>query len=90
MPSLVVENFKGGLDARHLPETTLPGSLLKLENGAINEGGEIEKLRAWVNTYSIPSGTYGMATIDEQIYVFGQAASAPSGFPQQLKYQQQV
>jgi hypothetical protein len=42
-----VENFANGLDLRRSPDTAPPGSLRVLRNAFINEGGEIEKAKAF-------------------------------------------
>ncbi len=48
MAYYIVENFTGGLDLRRSIETAPPGTLRKLLNCFINEGGEIEKRKAFV------------------------------------------
>lgn len=47
MPYYLVENFANGLDLRRSIETAPPGSLRVLSNAFINEGGEIEKRKAF-------------------------------------------
>jgi len=86
MPSVIVENFRQGLDARNLPHTTLPGSLLVAENCVINQGGEIEKTKSWKQHRNLPAGTFGLATIGTQEYVFG-SDPEPAGMPQKVNYQ---
>ncbi|MDG3089227.1 hypothetical protein P7F88_25525 [Vibrio hannami] len=48
MPYYVVSNFASGRDLRRSTETTPSGSLFVLRNAFINEGGQIEKRKAWV------------------------------------------
>lgn len=48
MPYFVISNFSNGVDKRRSPETTASGSLRVLRNAFINEGGEIEKRKAFV------------------------------------------
>lgn len=48
MPYFLVENFANGLDLRRSIETAPPGSLRLLSNCFVNEGGEIEKRKAFV------------------------------------------
>lgn len=48
MPHFVISNFASGMDKRRSPETAASGSLRKLRNAFINEGGEIEKRKAFV------------------------------------------
>lgn len=47
MAYLVIENFANGLDLRKSRTTAPPGSLRVLRNAFINEGGEIEKRKAF-------------------------------------------
>ena len=47
MAYLIIENFANGLDLRKSPETAPVGSLRVLKNAFINEGGEIEKRKAF-------------------------------------------
>lgn len=48
MPSFVIENFSNGLDRRRSKDTAPPGSLRTLRNGFVNEGGEVQKRKAFV------------------------------------------
>jgi hypothetical protein len=48
MAQFVIENFANGLDLRRSHDTAPPGSLRTLNNAFINEGGEIEKRKAFV------------------------------------------
>lgn len=48
MPQYLVENFASGLDLRRSIETAPPGTVRLLRNAFINEGGEIEKRKAFV------------------------------------------
>jgi len=48
MPYFVISNFSSGRDLRRSSETAPSGSLRVLRNAFINEGGEIEKRKAWV------------------------------------------
>lgn len=53
MPYFVVSNFSNGVDLRRSPETAASGSLRVLRNAFINEGGEIEKRKAFVQQEAI-------------------------------------
>lgn len=60
MPYYLVENFNNGLDLRKSPEVAPPGSLRVLRNAFVNEGGEIEKRKAF---YKEPTLTaYGQTS----------------------------
>jgi hypothetical protein len=86
MPYLAIENFKGGLDKRRMELTSEVGSLQTLKNAHINRGGEIEKALAFVESHTLPAGTFGFAVVRQQLYVFGSAA-APVGLPVDVTYQ---
>lgn len=64
-----------------MPETTAGGVLVKALNGHITSGGEFEKRAAFVSTYTLPPGTFGLWYNSIGIYVFGSdtAPSLPSG-----------
>lgn len=48
MSYYLIDNFASGLDLRRSVEVAPPGSLRRLENAFINEGGEIEKRKAFL------------------------------------------
>ena len=48
MAYYLIDNFASGLDLRRSAEVAPPGSLRRLENAFVNEGGEIEKRKAFV------------------------------------------
>ena len=80
MPYILVEDFRGGLDARRINVTAAPGSLVTLTNAHITRGGEIEKRPAFVELATLPSNTIGLAASGGQIYVFGSAAASSITF----------
>ena len=49
MSTIWVRDFKGGIDARRLPETT-ENPLIRGVDGHITRGGEFEKRKAFVST----------------------------------------
>ena len=59
MPYYVIENFARGVDTRRSAETTQPGALRLLRNAFVNEGGEIEKRKAFVKDDTLTA--YGQA-----------------------------
>lgn len=82
MPTIWIQKFKEGLDARRLPETTNSGALIRAVDGHISRGGEFEKRAAFVPTYTLPAGeTVSLAATADSIYVFGSAAApaVPAG-----------
>lgn len=72
---LTLNGFKAGLDKRRTELSSLPGSLVTLNNGHINEGGEIEKRRAWfpiVDQWFLRTGqTYGLNAESGGFVTFG-------------------
>lgn len=83
MGTIWVREFKGGLDARRLPEATSGGVLIKAQDGHINRGGEFEQRCAFVPEYDLPAGaTVGLAAVPSTgLYTFGHdaAPTMPSG-----------
>ena len=59
-----------GLDTRRSELTSQPGTLEVLQNAHINQGGEIEKRKAFVAT-TLPEQTYGLQSITNSIVIFG-------------------
>lgn len=86
MSYLVVNNFVGGLDTRRHILTSKPGSVVKLVNGHITRGGEIEKRKIFELYKTLPIGTFGLESCANKLYTFGSldlAASVPSGITYQ-------
>lgn len=81
-----IDDFKSGLDARRLEAAAPPGSLQVFQNGHINRGGEIEKAKLWALKYTLPAGTFGLSSVNGQLYVFG-SNSTPGGMPSGVNYQ---
>jgi hypothetical protein len=81
MGHIWVREFTGGLDTRRMPETTPGGVLIQATNGHITRGGEFEKRASFVDEYTLPAGTVGLAYTRTGIVVFGHAAEPvlPSG-----------
>ena len=82
MPYLAVNDFKYGLDRRRARIAGVPGTLWDIQNAHLTRGGDIERAKKLVSTYTLPAGTFGMAQLLGQLYAFGSAdlsASMPSG-----------
>lgn len=86
MPHIWVREFTGGLDTRRMPETTPGGVLIQAEDGHITRGGEFEKRASFVDEYTLPAGTVGLAYTRTGLVVFGSTAS-PIGLPSGVTYQ---
>lgn len=59
MPYFVISNFANGRDLRRSSETAPSGTLRILRNAFVNEGGQIEKRRAWVRQDAVTAYTQG-------------------------------
>lgn len=90
MTYTVIDNFNGGMDSRKARISGAPGTLYELINGHITRGGSIERRKKFVSTYNLPTGnTFGLHTANNQLYVFGSAAS-PGTIPAGVTYQRLV
>lgn len=86
MAYLSIQDFKFGLDRRRPRVAGVPGTLWLGVNVHISRGGDIERAKRFVPTYSLPANTFGLGTIRGQLYVFGSddlAASMPVGIQYQ-------
>lgn len=85
MSYLFVSDLKLGMDRRRPQATGVPGTLWTGKNGFINRGGDFERAKKFASTYSLPTGTFGLAELFGQLYVFG-SASTPT-MPVKVQYQ---
>jgi hypothetical protein len=76
MASFPVKSFRYGLDVRKLSLETQPGTLSKLENAFINQGGEIEKRKAFALVGSLPAGCFGLENTSAGWVTFGSSIVA--------------
>lgn len=98
MASVIIENFRYGLDTRRSNLTSVLGVLTTLRNAHVNQGGEIEKRKSFVGTDITPTpasgvvSTFGMEALRDSIVIFGGEANAdaanwpPAGFTYQRLY----
>ena len=94
MNSLFIKDFRFGLDTRKSELTQRPGTLEVLQNGYINQGGEIQNRKAFVRTTRV-AGTFGLQPTSNGLYTFGSkdlAANHPvnigtAGIPIYVNYQ---
>jgi len=85
MSYLSISDFKSGVDRRRPIFAGEPGSLWEGINCHLSRGGDAEKRKAFVSTYTLPSGTFGMAATNAALYVFGSAVDP--GVPSGVTYQ---
>lgn len=86
MATIWVREFKGGLDARRIPETSAGGTLVRGYDGHIDSGGQFEKRSKFDPAYTLPTGqTKGLAFDSAGIFAFGDGA--PPSMPSGVSYQ---
>lgn len=91
MAYLVINDFRFGLDKRRIDLALRPGALNDIVNAHINQGGEIEKRKAFLRT-AIASSidptviTKGFQEGPDGIYVFSNRVD-PGGWPTPIKQQ---
>lgn len=78
----LIQDFKNGLDRRRKRTAQKAGALWTLENAHITPGGDIEKRMAFWNTGVDLEGTFGLAGVDESLFVFNSTGIAPRGVNQ--------
>lgn len=86
MPYTIIEDFTAGLDLRKLSITAKSGSLRQCENAFINAGGEIEKRKTITYCGTLPAGTVGLSFLNNNVVVFGKAATAGGAMPAGTSY----
>lgn len=86
MGSIFITDFKFGMDRRRMRSSGVAGTLWVGKNVVVGRGGEIERPKAFVSTYSLPAGqTFGLGAVRGQLYTFG---SVPDpGVPLGMQYQ---
>lgn len=88
MPYFHINDFKYGMNRTRKRTVGVPGTLWLLENAVLSRGGDINRAKDFVATYSLPAGdTQGMYMLKGQIYVFG-AGTTPGAQPTGVQYQQ--
>lgn len=78
MGTLILDDFKIGLDRRRMNETSLPGSLITCQNAHITRGGEIEKSEAYIRFCNLPANTFGLRALNNGFVVFGSDNITPT------------
>lgn len=86
MPYLVIDSFAKGMDRRRPIYAAEQGTAWDIKNGILSRGGDIEKRKAFVQKYTLPAGTKGLAGINNNLYVFGHASDP--GVPVGVTYKQ--
>lgn len=85
MVYFTITDFKFGMDRRRERVAGVPGTLWLAKNVHISRGGDVQRAKKFVPTYSLPPNTFGLGQLRGQLYVFGSAA-APT-LPTGMQYQ---
>ncbi len=87
MGTIFVEGWKYGMDRRRQRVAGVKGTLWIGRNVVVSRGGDVERAKRFVPTYTLPTGqTFGLGVVRGQLFVFGSAA-APV-VPLGVQYQQ--
>jgi hypothetical protein len=86
MPYVTLADFKTGLDRRRPRVAAAPATLWDLKNGVVTRGGDVERCKAFVPTYTLPAGTHGLGQINGQLWTFG-SADLSGSMPPGVQYQ---
>lgn len=73
------------MDRRRPQATGVPGTLWTAKNGFVNRGGDFERAKAFDTVYTLEAGTFGLAELSGQKYVFGSGVSPT--MPVKVQYQ---
>ena len=81
MSYFLVNNFNLGIDRRRPIYSAFDGSVWDAVNCHLSRGGDLEKRKAFVQKYTLPSNTFGLADASDKLYTFGSdpSVSVPSG-----------
>lgn len=85
MPNITIENFAAGVDRTRPRYASASGSIWAGSNGHITRGGDFEKRKAFISTYTLPAGTFGLAKTAASLVTFGSAVDP--GMPSGITYQ---
>lgn len=82
MAYLEIADFRAGMNRQRARIAGAAGTLWTGKNVVISRGGDIERAKKFVDTFTLPAGTHGLTSIGGQLFVFGSAdlaASMPAG-----------
>lgn len=86
MSFIQINDFKQGMDRTRKRVVAPAGSMWDLANCHLTRGGDVERNKRFVPTYTLPAGqTFGLSQVRGQIYTFG-SATAPA-VPVGVQYQ---
>ncbi len=79
MPYFLIEDFSKGLDVSREPASLPAGSLRYANNVHVTRGGELEKRKAFIPTYTLPPGSVGLTSDRDHLLVYGNGAQSLAG-----------
>lgn len=85
MSYFTITDWKYGMDRRRERVAGVPGTLWLGKNVHISRGGDVQRAKKFVSTYTLPANTFGLGQLRGQLYVFGSVASPT--MPVGLQYQ---
>ena len=86
MPDFTIPSFKYGMDQRRARAAGAISTLWDLQNAHITRGGDVQACKAFVPTYTLPAGCFGLVAIGSTLFTFGSAN--PPTMPPGVVYQQ--
>lgn len=87
MTYLSVSDFKRGMSRVRPQVVGQPGELWNAKNCVLSRGGDIESQKKFVGEFTLPAGTFGLASNKGQPIVFG-TGTTPVGMPSAVSYKQ--
>ena len=85
MAFAIVTDFKYGIDRRRERVAGIPGTLWLGKNVVISRGGDIQRAKKFVSTYTLPANTFALGQLRGQLFVFGSVATPT--LPVGIQYQ---
>lgn len=80
MAYTVVDGFPSGVDRSRPIYAAASGTLWNGINGHLTRGGDFEVRKAFVSTYTLPAGTFGLSKSGTSLLVFGSGVvTTPAG-----------
>lgn len=83
------EDFRFGMDRRRPRWAGVPGTLWDAENVVLSRGGDLERAKRFVPTYTGLANTFGIQELNGRTFVFGSADLAGS-MPAGVTYQRLI
>ena len=86
MPYLLVQDIRLGVDRTRPIYSSPAGTAWSAINCHVSRGGDLEKRKAFIAKYALPSSTFGLKSTATALYTFG-SGTTPAGMPTGVTYQ---